>query len=49
MRVVVQRVREASVTVAGEVVATCDRGVVVLLGVAWLSWRWDRAVPAVLS
>ena len=34
MRAVVQRVREASVTVAGEVVATCGTGVVVLLGVA---------------
>jgi D-tyrosyl-tRNA(Tyr) deacylase len=34
MRVVVQRVRQASVTVDGEVVGTCDRGVVVLLGVA---------------
>ena len=34
MRAVVQRVREASVTVEGEVVAACGRGVLVLLGVA---------------
>ena len=34
MRAVVQRVREASVTVDGEVVATTGPGVVVLLGVA---------------
>jgi D-tyrosyl-tRNA(Tyr) deacylase len=34
MRAVVQRVREASVTVDSEVVAACGRGVVVLLGVA---------------
>jgi D-tyrosyl-tRNA(Tyr) deacylase len=34
MRVVVQRVREASVKVDGEVVGNCDRGVVVLVGVA---------------
>ena len=34
MRAVVQRVREASVTVAGEVVAACGAGIVVLLGVA---------------
>ena len=34
MRAVVQRVREASVTVAGEVVATCGAGFVILLGVA---------------
>ena len=34
MRAVVQRVREASVTVAGEVVAACGAGFVVLLGVA---------------
>lgn len=34
MRAVVQRVREASVTVEGEVVAACGSGVLVLLGVA---------------
>ncbi len=34
MRAVVQRVREASVTVDGEVVAACGAGVLVLLGVA---------------
>ena len=34
MRAVVQRVREASVTVDGEVVAACRAGTVVLLGVA---------------
>ena len=34
MRAVVQRVREASVTIAGEVVAACGAGFVVLLGVA---------------
>jgi len=34
VRAVVQRVREASVTVAGEVVAACGAGFVVLLGVA---------------
>jgi D-tyrosyl-tRNA(Tyr) deacylase len=34
MRAVVQRVRKASVTVEGEVVAACRAGVVVLLGVA---------------
>ena len=34
MRAVLQRVREASVTVAGEVVAACGTGFVVSLGVA---------------
>ena len=34
MRAVVQRVTSASVTVAGEVIGTIDRGLVVLLGVA---------------
>ena len=34
VRAVVQRVREASVFVEGHVVASCGRGVVVLLGVA---------------
>jgi D-tyrosyl-tRNA(Tyr) deacylase len=34
MRVVVQRVREASVSVQGDVVASCGRGLVVLLGIA---------------
>ena len=34
MRVVVQRVRRAAVTVGGEVVGSCDRGFVILLGVA---------------
>ena len=34
MRAVVQRVREASVSVAGEVVGTIGSGVVVLLGIA---------------
>jgi D-tyrosyl-tRNA(Tyr) deacylase len=34
MRAVVQRVREASVTVDGEVVASCGRGLAILLGVA---------------
>lgn len=34
MRAVVQRVREASVTVEGNVVASCGAGVLVLVGVA---------------
>ena len=34
MRAVVQRVREASVSVAGDVVAACGPGLVVLLGIA---------------
>jgi D-tyrosyl-tRNA(Tyr) deacylase len=34
MRAVVQRVREASVTVEGDVVASCGAGVLVLVGVA---------------
>jgi len=34
VRAVVQRVREASVSVAGEVVAACGPGLVVLLGIA---------------
>jgi D-aminoacyl-tRNA deacylase len=34
VRAVVQRVREASVSVEGEVVAACGRGALVLLGVA---------------
>jgi len=34
MRVVIQRVSSASVTVAGEVVGSIDRGMLVLLGVA---------------
>ena len=34
MRAVVQRVREASVSVGGEVVASCGPGMLVLLGVA---------------
>ena len=34
VRAVVQRVREASVSVAGEVVATCGPGLVILLGIA---------------
>lgn len=34
VRIVVQRVREASVSVGGEVVASCERGLVVLLGIA---------------
>jgi D-tyrosyl-tRNA(Tyr) deacylase len=34
VRAVLQRVREASVDVAGERVAECERGLVVLLGVA---------------
>ena len=34
MRAVVQRVREASVTVEGEIVGSCGPGLVVLLGVA---------------
>ena len=34
MRAVVQRVREASVRVGGEVVGTCGAGLVILLGVA---------------
>ena len=34
MRAVVQRVREASVVVAGEVVSSCGPGLLVLLGVA---------------
>ncbi|MBA3376222.1 MAG: D-aminoacyl-tRNA deacylase [Actinobacteria bacterium] len=34
MRVVAQRVRRAAVTVGGEVVGSCDRGFVILLGVA---------------
>lgn len=34
MRAVVQRVREASVTVEGRVVGTCGVGLVVLLGIA---------------
>ena len=42
MRAVVQRVREASVTVEGRVVASCQEGVVVLLGVA----RDDSAATA---
>jgi D-tyrosyl-tRNA(Tyr) deacylase len=36
MRAVVQRVREASVRVDGEVVGSCGQGLVVLLGVARL-------------
>ena len=42
MRAVVQRVREASVAVDGHVVASCARGVVVLVGVA----RNDSAATA---
>ncbi len=34
VRAVVQRVREASVSAAGEVVATCGPGLVILLGIA---------------
>ena len=34
MRAVIQRVREASVSVQGEVVSSCDAGLLVLLGVA---------------
>ena len=34
MRAIVQRVREASVTVAGEIVGACGPGLAVLLGVA---------------
>jgi D-aminoacyl-tRNA deacylase len=34
VRAVVQRVRDASVSVEGKVVAACERGVLVLLGVA---------------
>ncbi len=34
MRAVVQRVRQASVSIAGEVVAACGPGLVVLLGIA---------------
>jgi D-aminoacyl-tRNA deacylase len=34
MRVVIQRVRRASVSVAGEVVGAIDQGILVLLGVA---------------
>ena len=34
MKVVIQRVTSASVTVAGEVVGSIDRGMLVLLGVA---------------
>jgi D-tyrosyl-tRNA(Tyr) deacylase len=34
VRAVVQRVREASVSVQGDVVASCGRGLVVLLGIA---------------
>jgi len=34
VRIVVQRVREASVSVAGEVVASCGQGLAVLLGIA---------------
>jgi D-tyrosyl-tRNA(Tyr) deacylase len=34
MRAVIQRVREASVTVDGEVVGSCGRGLMILLGVA---------------
>jgi D-tyrosyl-tRNA(Tyr) deacylase len=43
VRAVVQRVREASVSVEGRVVSSCARGVVVLLGVA----IDDRAQTAV--
>jgi D-tyrosyl-tRNA(Tyr) deacylase len=43
VRAVVQRVREASVSVEGRVVSSCARGVVVLLGVA----IDDRAETAV--
>ena len=42
MRAVVQRVRKASVAVDGHVVASCARGVVVLVGVA----RNDSAATA---
>jgi D-tyrosyl-tRNA(Tyr) deacylase len=42
VRAVVQRVREASVTVDGDVVASCSRGLAVLLGVA----RGDRQEQA---
>lgn len=41
MRAVVQRVTEASVTVAGEVVGRIDRGLMVLLGVADSDGRDD--------
>ena len=34
MRTVVQRVREASVSIDGEVVAACGKGLVILLGIA---------------
>ena len=34
VRIVVQRVREASVSVAGEAVASCGQGLAVLLGIA---------------
>jgi D-tyrosyl-tRNA(Tyr) deacylase len=41
VRAVVQRVREASVAVEGDIVATCGAGLVVLLGVADTDTRED--------
>lgn len=41
MRVLIQRVRKASVTVAGEVIGAIDAGILVLIGIAHSDQRSD--------